>query len=90
MRSSKPFSRMVIDHHLIPAGILLMGLSSWRSCSVKKVPSADELGNPALHLGPGQFHFRAFRRGRTAFAVAAAKLMGQPCGGIFFPRMVFM
>ena len=51
----------------------------------------DELRNPALHLGPGQHRsigaFRAYRK--RGFAVAAVKLMGQPFGGIFFPRMVF-
>ena len=51
----------------------------------------DELGNPALYLGPGQHRsvgaFRADRK--RGFAVAAVKLMGQPCGGVFFPRMVF-
>ena len=51
----------------------------------------DELGNPALYFGPGQSHpvgaFRADRK--RGFAVAPVKLMGQPCGGIFFPSMLF-
>ena len=51
----------------------------------------DELGNPALYFGPGQSHsvgaFRADRK--RGFAFASVKLMGQPCGGIFFSRMIF-
>ena len=51
----------------------------------------DELGNPALYLGPGQrrsfWAFRAYcKRGLT---VAAVKFTSQPCSGVFFPRMVF-
>lgn len=51
----------------------------------------DELGNPALHLGPGKRRsFGAFRADRKrSFAVAAIKLMGQPHSGVFFPCMVF-
>ena len=51
----------------------------------------DELCNPALCLGPGQHRsFGAFRANRKrGFAVATIKLMGQPCGGIFFPSMLF-
>ena len=51
----------------------------------------DELGNPALHLGPGQRRsvgtFWTDRK--QGFAVAAVKLMGQPCCGIFFTPMLF-
>ena len=50
----------------------------------------DKLGDPALHLGPGQHRsigaFRAYCK--RSFAVAAVKLMGQPCGGVFFTGVV--
>ena len=58
-------------------------------CGVEPI-LLDELGNPALYLGPGQhLSFRAFRANRKrSLAVAAVKLMGQPCGGVFFPPML--
>ena len=51
----------------------------------------DELGNPALYLGPRQRRsFGAFRADRKrSFSVAAIKLMGQPYSGVFLPCMVF-
>ena len=51
----------------------------------------NELGDPALHLGPGQHRsFGAFRSDcKRSFTVAAVKLMGQPRSGVFLPRMVF-
>ena len=51
----------------------------------------DELGNPALHLGPGQLcPFGAAGADRKrGFTVAAVKLTGQPCCGVLFPCMVF-
>ena len=84
----KAVFKMVIDHHLI--GALLLALRLRLSILLgQKAVLLDELGNPALYLGPGQRRsFRAFRANRKwGFAVAAVKLMGQPCGGIFFPPM---
>ena len=51
----------------------------------------NELGDPALHLGPEKRRsFGAFRADRKrSFAVAAVKLMGQPRSGVFLPCMVF-
>ena len=48
----------------------------------------NELGDPALHLCPGQLH--GFRTARTdGECPIAAILMGEPCGGIPVPRVVF-
>lgn len=81
---------MVVDHYLIPAGVLLL-LVRLAFLFRQEAVSLDKLRDPALHLGPGQgrplWAFRAYRK--RGFAVAAVKLMGQPCGGIFFPRVVF-
>ena len=51
----------------------------------------DELGNPALHLGPGQLNSLRTSGAdhKQALAVTAAVFLSQPCGGIFFPSMLF-
>ena len=51
----------------------------------------DKLRKPALDFGPGQgCPLRAVRTYcERGFAVAAVKRAGQPCGGIFLPRMGF-
>ena len=86
----KTVLEMVVDHYLIPASILLVPI--WLALLFcQKFILLDELCDPALHFGPGQGRplraVRAYRK--RGFAIAAVKLMGQPCGGIFFPRMVF-
>ena len=51
----------------------------------------DELGNSALYLGPGQFNpfWASGADHKQALAVTAAVFLSQPCGGIFFPPMLF-
>ena len=81
---------MVVDHYLIPAGILLV-LFRLAFLFCQEFILLDELCDPALHFGPGQGRplraVRAYRK--QGFAVTAVKLVGQPGGGIFLPRMGF-
>jgi len=49
----------------------------------------NELGNPALYLRPGQLHFLRAASADNEQAVAAAIFLGQPCGGVFPPGVVF-
>ena len=80
---------MVIDHHLIPAGILLLPFRlALLFCQKSAV--RYELGNPSLHLGPRQFHFYgASGAGEQQLcAVPAAIFAGQPGSGIFLSCMI--